>query len=88
VVHENHARDHMSYNRFKEGNPEEREKQGVNLVDEESTDDCEAKICVAEWGDTPKSMSCLFLKPNTTRKEEIKYTFDVSKCDRLFDMLV
>jgi hypothetical protein len=28
------------------------------------------------------------LKPNTGRKEEVKYMFDVSKCDKLFDILV
>jgi hypothetical protein len=26
------------------------------------------------------------LKPNGERKDEMKYTFDVSKCDKLFDL--
>jgi hypothetical protein len=45
---------------------------------------------VAEWVDTPKDklISYSFLKPNTGRKDEMKYTFDVSKCDKLFDLLV
>jgi hypothetical protein len=28
------------------------------------------------------------LKPTPARREEIKYTFDVSKCDKIFDMLL
>jgi hypothetical protein len=35
-----------------------------------------------------KPTSCSFLKPNTSRKDEVKYTFDVSKCDKLFVILV
>jgi hypothetical protein len=90
VVHENHARDNKSYRRFKDGNTREKEKQGVNFVEEESTSDSDAEICVAEWVDTPKhkSIPCSFLKPSSGRKEEVKYTFDVSKCDKLFDVLV
>jgi hypothetical protein len=33
-------------------------------------------------------ISCSFLKPSYGRKEEIKYMFDVSKCDKLSDILV
>jgi hypothetical protein len=46
--------------------------------------------CVAEWVDTPKrrSISCSFLKPNTNKKGEMQYTFDVTKYDRLFNVLV
>jgi hypothetical protein len=29
----------------------------------------------------------LFIKPNGGRREEMRYTFDVSKCDRFFDLL-
>jgi hypothetical protein len=47
-------------------------------------------VCVIEWVDTPKDwpISCSFLKPSHGRKEVIKYMFDVSKCDKLFDVLV
>jgi hypothetical protein len=31
---------------------------------------------------------CPFLKPNMRRKDEVKYTFDLSKCDKIFDVLV
>jgi hypothetical protein len=35
-----------------------------------------------------KPILCSFLKPNGGRREEMRYTFDVSKCDRLFDLLL
>jgi hypothetical protein len=63
----------------------------VNMVDDdESTSDSDAKACVTEWVDTPRdrTITCPLLKPNTGKKEEVKYTFDVSKCDKLFDVLV
>jgi hypothetical protein len=28
------------------------------------------------------------LKPNGGRRDEMRYTFDVSKCDHLFDLLL
>jgi hypothetical protein len=45
---------------------------------------------VAEWVDTQKYklILCSFLKPNSSKKDEIKYTFDVSKCDKLINVLV
>jgi hypothetical protein len=51
----------------------------VNFVDEELANDSDTEICVVEWVDTPKTkpISCLFLKPNTGRKDEMKCTFDV-----------
>ena len=47
-------------------------------------------ICVAEWIQTPKSkpFACPALKPTPAKREEIKYTFDVNKCDKIFDMLL
>jgi hypothetical protein len=59
-------------------------------VDEGSEREGDVEVCVAEWVDTPwgKPISCSFLKPNTSRKEEIRYTSDVSKCDKLFDVLL
>jgi hypothetical protein len=61
----------------------------VNCVGDESASEEEAEVCVVEWVDKPrdKLISCSFLKPSTG-KDEVKYTFDVSKCDRLFDVLV
>jgi hypothetical protein len=74
VIHENRARDHRSHGRFKEAR-RDKKKQVVNLVDEESVD-------------MPWPISCSFLKPNDGNREEMRYMFDVSKCDKLFDLLV
>jgi hypothetical protein len=60
-------------------------------VDEEADNEEGNEICVAEWvekpGDRPISCSS-FLKPDGGQREEMRYTFDVSKCDRLFDLLL
>jgi hypothetical protein len=58
--------------------------------DEEADDEEGIEICVAEWVENPgdKPISCSFLKPNGGRREEMRYTFDVSKCDHLFDLLL
>jgi hypothetical protein len=59
-------------------------------MDEEADDKEGNEICVAEsvekLGDKP--ISFYFLKPNRGRREEMRYTFDMSKCDRLFDLLL
>jgi hypothetical protein len=41
-------------------------------------------------GDTPKDkhIACSFLKPGPGKRDEMKFTFDVSKCDKLFDVLL
>jgi hypothetical protein len=33
-------------------------------------------------------MACSFLKPGPRKKDEMKFMFDVSKCDKLFDVLL
>jgi hypothetical protein len=85
IVYENCAEEHRAYNRFKQAG---KEKLGVNFIDEELTDDGGVEVCIAEWVDTPKLVSYSFLRLNANRKEEMKYTFDVTKCDKLFDVLV
>jgi hypothetical protein len=53
----------------------------------ESSDDEEADMCVAEWSWASKSKPfvCSFLKPaSKSRQDEMRYTFDVAKCDRFF----
>jgi hypothetical protein len=59
-------------------------------VDEEADDEEGNEIYVAEWDEKlrDKTISCSFLKPNGGRREEMRYTFDVSKCDRLFELLL
>jgi hypothetical protein len=75
---------------FRDSANKDKEKHHVNFVDEEADDEVGNKICVAEWieksGDKP--ISCSFLKPNGGGREEMRHTFDVSKCDHLFDLLL
>jgi hypothetical protein len=54
----------------------------------ESSDDKEADMCVAEWswGSKSKSFVCSSLKSaSKSRQDEMRYTFNVAKCDRIFD---
>jgi hypothetical protein len=88
VVHENRAKDNKSYGWFRDSGVKEREKNHVNCVDRESSSDGDNEVCVAEWVDTPKDKAISFLKPNTGKRDEVKYTFDVTKCDKLFDVLM
>jgi hypothetical protein len=83
LPHENHAKSSQFTNKDKE-------KHHVNFVDEEADNEEGNEICVAKWVENPrdKPISCSFLKPNGGRREEMRYTFDLSKCDRLFDLLL
>jgi hypothetical protein len=54
----------------------------------ESSDDEDADMYVAEWswGSKLKPFICASLKPaSISRKDEMHYTFDIAKCDRIFD---
>jgi hypothetical protein len=66
------------------------EKLTVNCVREDEESDEEIEVCIAEWVDTTKGkpLACSFLKSSPSRKEEMKFTFDVRKCDKLFDILL
>jgi hypothetical protein len=90
VIHENHRRDQKSYSQFRDGGHKERDKGNMNDLEEGSANEEEGEVCVAEWVDTPrdKPISCSFLRHGAGKRDEIKYTFDVSKCDKLFDILV
>jgi hypothetical protein len=80
LPYENHAKS----SQFKDNANKDKEKHHIHFVDEEGNE-----ICVAEWAEKPgdKPILCSFLKPNGGQREEMRYTFDVSKCDRLFDLL-
>ena len=59
--------------------------------DSESSNNEDNEVCTAEfvWPSSAKPSSCASLKP--TQKgwnEEMKFTFDVSKCDHIFDELL
>jgi hypothetical protein len=65
----------------------------VNMVEysSESSDDEEVDMCVAEWiwSSKSKSFICSSLKPACkSRQDEMCYTFDAVKCDRIFDYLL
>jgi hypothetical protein len=57
----------------------------------ESSDDEQADMCVAEWNWTSKSKPfvCSSLKAaSKSQQDEMRYTFDVAKCDKIFDYLL
>jgi hypothetical protein len=62
----------------------------VHYVDDEVKDEEGIEICVAEWVEKPedKPILCLIFRPNGGRRDETKYTFDMSKCDSVFDLLL
>jgi hypothetical protein len=70
-----------------------RNERHVNTVEysSESSDDEEADKCIAEWslGSRSKPFICSSLKQaSKSRKDEISYTFDIAKCDSIFDYLL
>jgi hypothetical protein len=65
----------------------------VHIIDYDfdSSNDSDKEVYAAEfvWPSKEKSYSCSSLKlASKSRQEEIKFTFDVSKCDRIFDELL
>jgi hypothetical protein len=65
----------------------------VHIIDYDSdrSNDSDKEVYVAEfvWPSKEKSYSCSSLKlASKGRQEEIKFTFDVSKCDCIFDELI
>jgi hypothetical protein len=57
----------------------------------ESSDGEEVSMCVAEWSWASKSKPfiCSSLKPaSKSQQDEIHFTFDVTKCDRIFYYLL
>jgi hypothetical protein len=60
------------------------------LVGDSPDNDDEVEVCMAERVDTPKGkpMTCPFLKLGPRKKEEMCFTFDMSKCNKLFDVLL
>jgi len=59
--------------------------------DSDSSDDESKEVYAAEfvWPSKAKSSLVLSLKPiQKNRHEELKFTFNVSKCDRIFDELL
>jgi hypothetical protein len=82
--------DHAKSSRFRDNTNKDKEKHHVIFMDEEANDEEGKKICVVEWAKKPrdKPILCSLLKPNGGWREEMRYTFDLSKCDCLFDLLL
>jgi hypothetical protein len=59
-------------------------------LEDEHDDEEGNEICVAEWVEKlgGKPISCSYLKLNEEQRDEMRYAFDVSKCDHLFDLLL
>jgi hypothetical protein len=70
VIHENRAKDHRSFDWFREGNSREKDRPQVNFVNDELASDDDGEICVIEWVDKPKDrlIPCPFLKPNSAER--------------------
>jgi hypothetical protein len=92
LAQESRAKEHRKVQRFSEKHKVDR--PGVNVVEyeDDSSDDDSVDICIAEWTWKSKSKPfvCSALKPTPqkNRQEEMKFTFDVTKCDRIFDLLL
>jgi hypothetical protein len=78
------------YSRLWDNANKDKEKHQVHFLEEEADDEEGNETCVAEWVEKPgdKPISCSFLKPNGGWRDEMRYTFDVTKCDHLFDLLL
>jgi hypothetical protein len=48
------------------------------------------QICTTElvWPTKPKSSLCSSLRPVQKNRQEVKFTFNVAKCDKIFNELV
>jgi hypothetical protein len=75
---------------FRDSANKDKEMHHINFMDEEADDEEDNEICIAEWVEKPRDrpISYSFLKPNGGWREEMRYSFYVSKCDRLFDLLL
>jgi hypothetical protein len=65
----------------------------VHIVEhnQSSSDDEPKEVYTAKivWPEQAKSLACSFLYPvQKKRQEEVKFTFNVGKCDKIFDELL
>jgi hypothetical protein len=86
LAQESRTKEHKVQNWFRENNV--KEKLGVNYIGEDSASDNDVDVCVAEWVvmSREKPLTCSFLKPSPGRRDEMKFTFEVTKCDKLLDL--
>jgi hypothetical protein len=67
------------------------DRLNMHMLDYESSDDESKEVYAAEftWSSDDKANTCASLKPaHKSRQEEVKFTFDVAKCDMIFDELL
>jgi hypothetical protein len=65
-------------------------RHSVHLLPYDSSNDESGEVLTAEfaWPSKAKSYACDSLKPiHRNRQDEVKFAFDVAKCDRIFDEL-
>jgi hypothetical protein len=87
----NRAKESRGFTRS--GNKPRSDRDNVNMLgyDTESSDDEDTDVCVAEWDWDSKSKPfvCFGLKPVSKNwQDDMCFTFDVEKCDRIFDYLL
>jgi hypothetical protein len=68
-------------------------RHNVHIVecDQSSSDDESTEVYAAEmvWPKQAKSLACFSLQPvQKKRQEEVRFTFNVGKCDKIFDELL
>ena len=66
------------------------DRLGMHVLQGGSSDYEDNEVYAAEfvWSSNDKPITCASLKPiPKNRHDEVKFTFDVSKCDRIFDEL-
>ena len=66
------------------------DRLSMHMLQGESSDDEGNEVYAAKfvWSSSDKPSTCTSLKPiSKNRQDEIKFTFDVTKCDRIFDEL-
>jgi hypothetical protein len=68
-------------------------RHNVHIVEynQSSSDDKSTEVYVAEmvWPKQAKSLACFSLQSvQKKRQEEVKFTFNVGKCDKIFDELL
>jgi hypothetical protein len=67
------------------------DRPNMHMLDYDSSDDESKDVYAAEftWSSNDKVNTCASLRPiHKNRQEEMKFTFDVSKCDRIIDELL
>jgi hypothetical protein len=74
-------------------NPNEKVKRHVHLLNHEydNLNDCGEDVYAAEftWSSKDTPHTCASLKPiHRNQQDEMKFTFDVGKCDKIFDELL